>query len=228
MACYYGHAQNQVTLPEASQAASVTQRIGLTDISINYHSPLIKGRQIWGDVVPFGEVWRAGANENTIISFSTNVKVEGKPLPAGVYGLHMIPGKDKWTIIFSSDSKSWGSFSYNSKEDILRVEVTPESAPHQEWLSYRFTDIKPSSAKAVLNWEKIAVGFIVEVNLHETIIPALRSELRGLKGFSWEAPWQAADYCARNNVNLDEALTWVNRSIATRENFNNLNKKCEY
>ncbi len=218
-------AQEVLTLPESSQQSGVTQRIGLTDIAISYHSPLVKGRLIWGEVVPFGEVWRAGANENTTIYFSTDVKIEGLALPAGTYGLHMIPRKDKWTIIFSKNYESWGSYFYNEAEDALRVEVTPESASMQEWLSYRFTDLKTSSAKAQLNWEKIGVGFLIQVNVQDAVVANMRKELRGLPGFTWEGQWQAADYCHRNNIYPEEAMKWNEQSIAIRETFNNLNLK---
>jgi len=218
-------AQEVLTVPESSQMAGVTQRIGLTDIAINYHSPLAKGRLIWGEVVPFGEVWRAGANENTTISFSTDVKIEGKPLPAGTYGLHMIPRKDKWTIIFSKNYESWGSYFYKEAEDALRVEVTPEAASMQEWLSFRFTDLKASSAKAQLNWEKIGVGFLIQVNVPDAVVANMRKELRGLAGFTWEGLWQAADYCFRNNIYPEDAMKWNEQSIAIRETFNNLNLK---
>lgn len=218
-------AQDVLTVPESSQKAGVSQRIGLTDIAINYHSPLAKGRLIWGEVVPFGEVWRAGANENTTISFSTDVKIEGNTLPAGTYGLHMIPRKDKWTIIFSKNYESWGSYFYTESEDALRIEVTPESAPMQEWLSYRFTDIKTSSAKVQLNWEKIGVAFLIQVNVPDAVVANMRKELRGLAGFTWEGLWQAADYCYRNNIYPEDAMKWNEQSIAIRETFNNLNLK---
>ncbi|MBL0343078.1 MAG: DUF2911 domain-containing protein [Bacteroidetes bacterium] len=176
-------AQGNLIVPDASQKSGVSQRIGVTDISLTYNSPLVKGRTIWGEVVPFGEVWRAGANENTVITFSTPVKISGKVLPAGSYGLHMIPGKNSWVVIFSNNFRSWGSYFYDPAEDALRIEVTPEAAVMQEWLSYRFTDLKASSAQVLLNWEKIGVGFLVEVNLPETVVQSMRDELRGDKGF---------------------------------------------
>lgn len=219
------YAQGNLNLPQSSQKAGVSQRIGLTDISIIYSSPLVKGRTVWGELVPFGEVWRAGANENTVISFSTPVSIEGKPLEAGTYGLHIIPGKDSWTIIFSSNSTSWGSYFYNTTEDKLRVTVKPEPAPMQEWLSYRFTDIKQSSAKVMLNWEKIGVGFFIQVDVPSTTVASLRQEMRGMKYYSWEGPSAAAEYCLKNNVNLDEAMTWVDHSISMKETFSNLNVK---
>src|SRR5213593_4036833 len=125
-------AQNDLNLPDVSQAAEVKQRIALTDITINYHRPLVNGRKIWGGLVPYGKVWRAGANENTTIEFSDPVSVEGKPLDKGTYGLHMIPNQDSWTVIFSKTNTGWGSFSYDQKDDALRVNVKPRPLAEQE------------------------------------------------------------------------------------------------
>jgi hypothetical protein len=125
-----------IDVPRDSQHATVIQRVGLTDITINYHRPLVKGRQIWGKLVPYGEVWRAGANENTTMTFSDPVAIEGQPLAGGVYGLHMIPGETEWTVIFSKIHTDWGSFTYNPSHDALRVKVKPQSAEMREALSY--------------------------------------------------------------------------------------------
>src|SRR5580765_3931245 len=123
------HAQSALLdLPRDSQHAKVIQRVGITDITINYHRPLVKGRKVWGNIVPYGQVWRAGANENTTIAFSDPVNIEGKSLAKGVYGLHMIPAENEWTIIFSKNSTAWGSFTYNQSEDALRVTVKPQPA----------------------------------------------------------------------------------------------------
>ena len=127
-------------LPRVSQRAVVTQRIGLTDVTIVYHRPLVGGRKVFGDVVPYGRVWRAGANDNTTIEFTDPVSIEGHPLPAGRYGVHMIPGPSEWTIAFSKNSTSWGSFSYDPKEDALRVTVKPAAGPLTEALTYQFTE----------------------------------------------------------------------------------------
>jgi hypothetical protein len=158
-----GSQATELNIPRLSQRASVTQRIGLTDITINYHRPAVGGREIWGKTVPYGKVWRAGANENTTITFSDGVTVEGKPLAAGTYGLHTIPDKDQWTIIFSKNATSWGSFSYDEKEDALRVNVKPHAAEAFEALTYTFDDVKPDSAVATLRWEKLAVPFQIGV-----------------------------------------------------------------
>src|SRR5207248_8024882 len=150
-------AQNDLNLPDVSQAAEVKQRIALTDITIKYHRPLVNGRKIWGGLVPYGEVWRAGANENTTIEFSDAVSVEGQPLAKGTYGLHMIPTADSWTVIFSKMATAWGSFTYNQAEDALRVTVKPRPNEMEEALEYAFEDLKPDSATATLKWEKLAV-----------------------------------------------------------------------
>jgi len=148
---------DSVKIPDASQKAAVSQTIGMTDVAVSYHRPVVNKREIWGKLVPYDQVWRAGANENTTVSFSTPVTIEGKPLAAGTYGLHMLPGKDSWTVIFSKNSTSWGSFSYDEKEDALRVTVKPHVAPFREALAYEFEDVKTDSAVLELDWEKLAV-----------------------------------------------------------------------
>lgn len=217
-------AQN-LTVPEASQKAMVMQRIGLTDVTISYHSPLAKERKIWGGIVPYNEVWRAGANENTTITFSTNVSIEGKSIAAGTYGLHMIPTENDWTIIFSRNATSWGSFFYDKNEDVLRVNVKPVAMGYQNWLSYNFENITDNAVIISLRWEKISVPFKLEVDVKEIVYESMKSELRGVNGFTWQAPLQAARYCLNNNMHLDQAMTWVNNSIQTQENFGNLMAK---
>ncbi len=159
-----------------SLKASVMQRLGVdTDITIEYSRPGVKGREIWGGLVPYGMApgnkysdnkpypWRAGANENTTIEFSKDVLVEGNRLPAGKYGIHMIPSEEDWIIIFSKNNSAWGSFSYNQEEDALRITVTPEEAPHKEWLMYGFEDLAGTSATAYLHWEELKVPFKIEL-----------------------------------------------------------------
>jgi len=222
-----GSAQQNLTMPMASPYASVVQRIGLTDITITYHRPAVKGRKIWGGLVPYDQVWRAGADENTTISFSDPVTVAGKLIPAGTYGVHMIPATSAWTIIFSSVSWAWGSFSYDQSEDVLRFSVTPSATGFTERLIYYFDDPSDDSVDVVMKWEKLMLRFPVKVNVTEVVLGNIRRELRGLARFSWQGWNQAADYCLRHNTNLDEALTWVERSISMNENFNNLRVKSD-
>ena len=213
-------------LPQPSPEASVTQTIGITKITIAYHRPGVKNRKVWGGLVPFNEVWRAGANENTTISFSDSVKVEGKVLPHGVYGLHMIPTPDEWTIIFNKNATSWGSFFYKENEDVLRVKVKPVASEHQEWLSYDFVELTDNACVVALRWEKLKVPFKIEIDGPGTVTAYIRNvHLRGLSGFFWQGFNDAAAYCMRNNVNLTEALAWADRSINISQNFANLRTK---
>src|SRR3989441_1394003 len=172
-------------LPRPSQRAQITQRVGITDVTISYHRPLVNNRKVWDALVPYGKVWRAGANENTTITFSDPVTIEGKPLPKGAYGLHMIPGENEWTVIFSKSSTSWGSFTYDQAEDALRVAVKPQPAEFHEALTYDFDDPKPDSSVVTLRWERLAVPFKVGVNVKEIVAQSLHNQLRDLAQFTW-------------------------------------------
>src|SRR2546428_3986924 len=181
------HAQSTILdLPRPSQHAVVTQRVGITDITLNYHRPLVNKRKVWGGLVPYGQVWRSGANENTTIEFTDPVTIEGKALPKGTYGLHMIPGENEWTVIFSKNFTSWGSFTYDQAEDALRVTVKPQTTDFNEALSYDFDEVGPDSSVVRLRWEKVAVPFKVGVNTHEIVAQNLHHQLRGLAQYTWE------------------------------------------
>lgn len=220
-----GGQPTELSIPRVSQRGSVSQRIGLTDITIVYHRPAAGGREIWGKTVPYGKVWRAGANENTTITFSDDVSVEGKPLAAGTYGLHTIPDKDQWTIIFSKNASSWGSFSYDEKEDALRVNVKPHAAESTEYVTYEFEDVKPESAAATLRWEKLAVPFQISVDVKAVVLRSIKRELRNVGGFTWAGYDEAANWCVDNNYNLEEALKWEDTSIQNEERFENWETK---
>lgn len=221
----YIQAQNipVVKLPRASQRAIVGQTIGITDITIKYHRPSIRGRKIHQqNIAPLGRVWRAGANENTVIEFTHPVQIEGKALAAGKYGLHMIPGKEKWVVIFSKNYRSWGSYYYKKEEDALRIEVKPSQVNSQEWLTYEFTDITKNTALVSMKWATTKIDFKVTVDVHKIVVGNLREEMRDLSGYYWQASFLAARYCYYNNYNLKEALQWINRSIGIDKNFQNL------
>ena len=220
-----GSQPTELNIPRVSQRGSVTQRIGLTDITITYHRPKAGGREIWGKTVPYGKVWRAGANENTTITFSDDVSVEGKPLAAGTYGLHSIPDKDQWTIIFSKNAASWGSFSYDEKEDALRVSVKSQTEESFEALTYTFDDVKPDSAAATLRWEKVAVPFHISVDVKAVVLRSIKNELRSVGGFTWGGYDEAAQWCLDNNYNLEEALKWEETSIQNEDRFENWETK---
>jgi|SRR5689334_4647450 len=220
------HAQSTVLeLPRQSQHALLTQRVGITDITVNYHRPLVAGRKVWGTLVPYGQVWRAGANENTIIQVSDPVTVEGKPLAKGVYGMHMIPGENEWTVIFSKVSSAWGSFTYDQKEDALRVNVKPQPTDFHEALTYDFDDIKPNATTLTLRWEKVAVPVKFEVNTHDVVAQSLHTQLRGLPQYTFEGWDDAANYLLAEKYDLDEALKYSDRSIGVEERFDNLMTK---
>lgn len=216
-----------LTLPRESQHAVLTQRIGISDVTVNYHRPLVKGRPIWGKVVPYGQVWRAGANENTTIAFSDPVTIEGQALPKGTYGLHMIPGENDWTIILSKNYTSWGSFTYNQSEDALRVTVKPQPGDMHEALTYEFDDPKSDSAVLTLRWEKLAVPVKIGVDTKEVVQASLHNQLRGLAQYSWFGWDDAATYLVNNKVGLDDALKYEDQSIQNEERFDNLMTKSQ-
>ena len=216
-----------VELPEASPEAMLKQRIGLTDITIKYHRPLVAGRKVWGGIVPLGEVWRAGANENTTIEVTDAVSIEGQPLPKGTYGLHMIPTADAWTVIFSKVATAWGSYTYNQSEDALRLTVKPQPIEHEEALEFEFDDVKPDSALVKMKWEKVAVPFRIAVS-DETTIAKVRDYLdRGHGQWEWDSLAQGAQYCMTKKANLEDALRWSDKSIQLEERFENLSTKAD-
>lgn len=244
---------SQITLPPSgdNQKASVTQYMGMANVTVTYSSPNVHGPnnedrtgKIWGELVPYGEAdlgfgysnasnpspWRAGANESTIITFSHDTKVEGKLLPAGTYSLHMIPSEKEWTIIFNKNTQAWGSFFYDAKGDALRVTVTPHANAYTEWLTYNFTDRNMDNCTLELQWENLAVPITFSVdNMMQLYADNLRYELTGAKGFQVDSWVNAANWCAQNNINLEEALQWadyaINAPFQGVRNFNTLSCK---
>ena len=215
-----------IQLPQASPEASVSQKVGLTDITITYHRPAVAKRTVWGDVVPYGQVWRAGANENTTIEFSTPVSIGGKTVPAGTYGLHMLPiDKGAWSVILSSVASAWGSFTYDEKEDVVRVSATPKPAEFEERLEYRFENPTETSTDVVMTWEKIAVSFPITVDTNAVVMASLKSQLRGLPRFGWQAWNTAANWALTHDQDLGQALKWADQSVQTQATFANLRTK---
>lgn len=209
-------ASAQVRQPQISPSASVTQRIGVQDVTITYSRPAVKGRRIWGDLVPNGEVWRTGANQATTISFAEDVTVDGKPLAAGTYALFTIPSDGDWTLVFSRNAKQWGSAGYDAKDDALRVTRKPVAAPMTESLLFTFDDVRTNSARVTLAWERKAVSFTV-ANVKDavaTTLAAYRDATAKAKSDDWQAFASAAQFCADQKVGLDEGLTWADKAIA--------------
>lgn len=240
-------AQTSISVPPSgeNQKSSVTQSIGLVTVTIDYSSPDVhlpngedrRGKIYGTDVAHYGLKdlqfgpcracpWRAGANENTVFTVSHDVKVEGQPLPAGRYGLFMIADPNEWTVIFSKNSTSWGSYSYNSAEDALRVKVKPSKSEYNEWLTYAFTDRKADRATVAMKWEDLQVPFTITVdNAVDLYIAKIRNELRNRDGFQW-SNWNAAARYALTNKRLDVAEEWANTAVNNpalgQENFTTL------
>lgn len=197
-----------------SPRASAEQTIGLARVQVDYSRPGVKGRTIFGGLIPYGQIWRAGADENTTITFSHDVTVEGQPLAAGTYGLHTIPGEDRWTILFSSDTESWGSYFHDPAHDVLSVDVSPTRAPHQEWMLFDFTDLSRDGATLTLRWAETSVPVAIGVDTNGIMLSYLRDEyLKGLAGFTADGHENAAKWCLDNDVNHAEALAWIERAV---------------
>jgi len=241
-----------LTLPPSgnNQKAAVVQYIGPVRVAIDYSSPAVHGPdgkdrrgQIWGKLVPYGlstsafgngkpDPWRAGANENTVFTVSNDVVIEGKPLPAGRYGLHMIPGESEWTVIFSKNSSAWGSFFYEDSEDALRVTVKPHKNEYREWLAYEFTTRKPTEATAELQWEELAVPWSIKVeNADDIYVSKLRQELSSVPGFMYQGYDAAAQYTVQSGKHLEEGLKWADQAISQpfigQKTFSTLSTKAQ-
>jgi Protein of unknown function (DUF2911) len=237
-------------LPRPSQKASVMQTIGVTDLTITYSRPGVKGRKIWGDappavasgtatlddsttrlkdapIVPYGHVWRTGANEATTFTVTDDVLINGQKLAAGTYSLHTIPGRDEWTIIFNSDAGQWGSFSYDEKKDVLRVKAKPQMAADlQEWLSFEIPDVTPNSARVNIRWERLRVPFTVEVPNVEALMRAKVDAAIAANPADWRIPLNVANQYA-NDDKWEEAIKWADQSIKVKETYQNMATKAQ-
>ena len=205
----------QLEIPNVSQSASVTQTIGTTDITINYHRPGVKGRTIWGGLVPYDTPWRMGANQATTIEFSDAVMIDGKEVPAGKYSFFAIPGRESWTFILNKDPNQWGAYGYDSAKDQARVQAKPVAAPHNEWMRFTIDPVTPGSAVVTMNWEKIAVPLKVDVDVTRLVWADIDQAMR----MNWD---YAANFALESGQRLDEGLMWIDRSIARGETVFNL------
>jgi len=229
-----GLAQGITTPREASPAATVSQTIGISTVKVKYSRPSVKGRQIWGALVPYGwnvqgfgagnsAPWRAGANENTVIEFSHPAKVEGQPVPAGRYGLfYVINENGSGEVILSKDNRSWGSFWYRPEQDQLRAKIQLRDIAHTELLTYDFINFTKNSAELALNWEKKQFPVRIEFAVDELVISNAEEELKGTVGFSWQGYSTAANYALQNKVAPEKALGWIDQAIAQNRSFSTL------
>lgn len=245
----------QVVLPRPSQKASVMQRIGATDVTITYSRPGVKGRKIWGDplpgqtasvkgeatlddqnvrpkdavIVPYGHIWRTGADEATMFVISDEVLINGQKLPAGTYSLHTIPTKDEWTIVFNGTANQWGSFNHDPAKDTLRVKAKPQWVnENQEWLAFEIDPVAEDSAQVNIRWEKISVPFTVKVpDVPAATLARLKTTVAGAKADDWRTPLQAGNYLVNNTNPADDAqgMAWIDQSIKVKETFQNLSSK---
>jgi hypothetical protein len=247
-------ALGQVVTPRPSQKASVMQTIGVTDVTITYSRPGVKGRKIWGDptaeqastkgdatldnqntrpkdavIVPWGHVWRTGANEATTFVVTDDVVINGQKLAAGSYSLHTIPNKDEWTIVFNGTANQWGSFNYDPAKDTLRVRTKPQWLDQsQEWLEYSFDPVTENSAQVNIRWEKVNVPFTIVVpDVNATTLAHLKTTVSGAKPDDWRTPMQAGNWVLTNTTPADDAIgmEWLDQSIKIKETFQNLSAK---
>ncbi|HYK21844.1 MAG TPA: DUF2911 domain-containing protein [Pyrinomonadaceae bacterium] len=252
--CLAGSALAQVVTPRPSQTASVMQRIGVTDITITYARPAVKGRRIWGDplpeqadvkgeatlddqnkrpknaaIAPWGHVWRTGANEATMFVVSDDVLINGQKLPAGKYSLHTIPNKDEWTIVFNSTANQWGSFDYDPAKDTLRVKAKPQWLnENEEFLTFSFDPVTEDSAQVNIRWEKVNVPFTVKVpDVAAATLSRLKATVSSAKPDDWTTPLQAGNFLINNQNPADDeqGLAWIDQSIKIKETFRNLSAK---
>lgn len=205
----------QIEVPRVSPHATVSQMVGTTKITIDYHRPGVKGRTIWGGLLPWDKPWRMGANEATTLTFSDPVKIGGKDVPAGTYSFFAIPGRDKWTLIINKDPKQWGAFGYDPAKDQVRVDATPVAAPHTEWMRFSIDPASFSSAVVNLNWDKVNVPMTVEVDVPKIVWANIDKSLN-------ESYGAAANYAVESGQRMDDGLIWVDRSIQSGENVFNL------
>lgn len=218
----------QLNLPRESNRSAISQTVGDTVISVVYHRPNAKARKVFGELVPYGKVWRTGANEATTVEFSNDVKINGQVLPKGKYSLHTIPNETEWTIIFNKVSEQWGSFEYDAKQDALRVAAKPQTAGFHETMSVEFENIKGNTADAIIVWDKTKVPFTIDVgDVNARVLTELRRQMTTLKPDDFRTPAQAANwvYAQKMTANYPEAVQWLDKSIAARETFGNLNTK---
>ncbi|HYO75615.1 MAG TPA: DUF2911 domain-containing protein [Thermoanaerobaculia bacterium] len=213
-------AQQQIRAPRPSPQASLTQTIGITDMTIKYSRPGVKGRQVWGSLVPYDKVWRAGANEATTISFSDDVWIGGQKLAKGTYSFHATPGQTQWTLHFNSVADQWGSYSYDAAKDVVTVKVTPQRAEFREWMGFEVSDMTTDTATVQLRWENVAVPFTVDTKATERTMTQFRNAMNP----DWRTPYMAANFAFENKGAATDAemSQWIEQSLKANQNIANL------
>jgi hypothetical protein len=231
-------ASAQITTPRTpSPGATVSQTIGISTVTVKYSRPAVKGRDVWGKLVPYGwnketfgagnlSPWRAGANENTVITFSNDATVQGKPVPAGTYGLFFVVNSDNsGEVILSKDYQSWGNFWYDPAHDLMRAPIQLRDNAHTELLTYDFVNLNKTSGELVLNWEKKQFPVKIEFAVDAIVMANATEQLKGTVGFNWLGFNSAANYALQNKVNLEQGLKWADQAVTQNRNFNTVNTK---
>ncbi|MCR5890141.1 DUF2911 domain-containing protein [Hymenobacter sp. J193] len=213
--------QVQLPLPQASPRALLQQTVGLTDVTVEYHSPSVKGRGVWGQLVPYNQIWRAGANENTVISFSSNVHLNGKLVLAGKYSLFVLPVSDQdWQFVLNKVTTHWGAEGYDATQDVVRVPIVPEASAFRETLCYWFSDVRPTAAHLNLSWERLTGSLVIETDVHAQVLAGIEQTLAARPN-NWQLLAQAAEYMVQNNLQAEQALHYINESIRLNESYTN-------
>lgn len=208
-----------VDLPRPSPGATVSQNVGNAKVTVSYHRPAVKGREIWGGLVPWGETWRVGANDATTIELTHDAKVAGKPLPKGTYALFAVPQKDSWTIVLNSKAKQWGAYFRDPKLDVLTFTVTPEAGPHQEWMEFRFVPETRERVRLELAWEKLRVGFPLEFDVSGIAWKLLDDAMASAGPKDWTDFYQAAKYARQTGERREKAVGWLDEAMKRGESF---------
>ena len=221
-------AHAELVLPRPSPKATVMQQVGITDLTVSYSRPGVKGRAIWGALVPYGQPWRTGANEATTFTTTDEITVGGQKIAAGTYSFFTIPTADEWTVIFSKQQGQWGAYEYDQKQDAARLTVKPTTADPVEWMQFTFEDMTPNSANLTLRWEKTKVVVPITVDVAGLALARARTEVGKAKADDWRTPYRAAQYTFDNSVALDEGAKWLDQSIAIEKAYANMNLKARW
>ncbi len=223
-----GALAQDLVLPRVSQKATVSQTIGVTDVTLTYSRPGVKGRVIWGDLVPYDKPWRTGANEATTFTTTDEITVAGQKLAPGTYSFFTQPTAGEWTVIFSRQKELWGAMEYDPAQDAMRVGVLPTAAEAVEWMRFSFENLTPGSADLVLRWEKLQVSVPLAVDVNGLVLPRARAAVTAAKPDDWRTPYRAAGYCFDTGVNLEEGAKWLAQSLAVQETNANLGLKARW
>lgn len=218
----------ELVLPRVSQKAVVTQTIGTTDLTLTYSRPGVKGREIWGALVPYDKPWRTGANEATTFATTDDITVAGQKLPAGTYSFFTLPSVGDWTVIFSRQKELWGAVDYDPKQDALRVTVKPSAAEPVEWMRLGFENLATGSCDLVFRWEKLQVAVPIQIEVNTKVLANCRAEIAAAKADDWRTPYRAASWCFDAGVAPEEGSAWLEKSLTIQKTYQNLTLKARW